>query len=459
MSSNGSPSSSSLLRRKHGITHISTASINTMQNTYQKDRTTTLSISDKLNGILRRRGVVCLFLAALTISILILSYFRSYSLSLACNKEAKGDGDTTSSNDNNNSTTLLQSYTYSNCPFTMAKFSLHEIALRAREEKDDDKDDSQQQQLLDIAKQSLDLSNNAKAYQRILNALQSGAFNNRKIILDGDSLTRQLFISLSCIAWSAGYVSDYTINNYDVWEGSTNNVLHNINYTASEQFNKQVHVKLKGGGDIYYIDYFNHAASKKINHAKMIQHMINSACGSSGLLQLRQRHRYYKARYSLDDNDSLLTLNKDDVVILSAGHHEKLRPMYLAAYKEFFQCIQDDSLKPNGKKRLSNWPHFFYQLSTVSSFNTIDGEYTSEPIVGKDRMSCQSTNGSSKLQQEDRDNFNGSVQFIANSLDLSQMGDYHVGHGSGDCVHWIQPGGKLLSSIIFVRMTWPYRSQ
>jgi len=342
----------------------------------------------------------------------------------------------------------------------MAKFSLHEIALRAREEEDDDKDDDYQQQLLDVAKQSLNLSNDAKSYQRVLNAFESGAFINRKIILDGDSLTRQLFISLSCIAWSAGYVSDYTINNYDVWEGSTNNVLHNLNYTASEQFNKQVHVKLKDGGDIYYIDYFNHAASKKINHAKMIQHMINSACGSSGLLQLQQRHqRYYKARYSLDDNDSLLTLNKDDVVILSAGHHEKLRPMYLSAYKEFFQCIQDDSLQPYGKKRLSNWPHFFYQLSTVSSFNTIDGEYTSEPIVGKDRMSCQSTNGSSKLQQEDRDNFNGSVEFIANSLDLTQLGDYHVGHGSGDCVHWIQPGGKLLSSIIFVRMTVPYRSQ
>src|SRR5210317_864720 len=79
----------------------------------------------------------------------------------------------------------------------------------------------------EIGKQSLSLSNNAKSYQRVLTALQNGAFSNRKLVLDGDSLTRQLFISLSCMLWSAGYFTDYTISNYDVWSGGENPTLKN----------------------------------------------------------------------------------------------------------------------------------------------------------------------------------------------------------------------------------------
>ena len=42
--------------------------------------------------------------------------------------------------------------------------------------------------------------------QRIFHALSQGAFDGRTIVFDGDSLTRQLFISLSCLVHSAGYI-------------------------------------------------------------------------------------------------------------------------------------------------------------------------------------------------------------------------------------------------------------
>ena len=353
------------------------------------------------------------------------------------------------SSSSNNVTATLQSYSYSTCPFFMSKFSLHELSLFASSSK-------RQATMQEIAKQSLSLSNNAKSYQRVLTALQNGAFSNRKLVLDGDSLTRQLFISLSCMLWSAGYVTDYTISNYDVWSGGENPTLKNFNYTASERFYKQVHVKLKDDGEIYYVDYFNHAPNDMIRFGNMMQSMIRSACNSgsgsssSGLLRRRNRNskrRYYKARCSLNKQDSPMILNKDDVVVVSAGHHDKIRPMYLDGYKKFFQCIQQEQQQRGDREQpsssLSQWPHFFYQLSSVQGFNTIDGEYsTSQPLPGTDKLACRTEGGSTRLQKEDRDYLEGLVPFIADTIDLTNMGKYHV--GGGDCTHWVQPGGENL---------------
>jgi hypothetical protein len=61
------------------------------------------------------------------------------------------------------------------------------------------------------AQWALDFSNNAHAYKRVFHALENNAFDGRKIMFDGDSLTRQSFISLGCFAWNAGYVEDYDI--------------------------------------------------------------------------------------------------------------------------------------------------------------------------------------------------------------------------------------------------------
>ena len=100
-----------------------------------------------------------------------------------------------SSSSNNVTAATLHSYSYSNCPFTMSKFSLHELSLTSS----DGMVQSKRTAMQTMAKQSLILSNEAKSYQRVLTALQNGAFSHRKILLDGDSLTRQLFISISCM--------------------------------------------------------------------------------------------------------------------------------------------------------------------------------------------------------------------------------------------------------------------
>ena len=426
-----------------------------------------MQFARRKDHVISRRVVICAILTGGTISIAMIiigrSFFNttftitndyfSYSSS-SCSGNYRKKKKIGRGVESNVTTATLQSYSYSTCPFTMSKFSLHELSLSSSSSDNSSMSQATKHSkanMQEIAKQSLNLSNNAKSYQRVLHALQNGAFSNRRIILDGDSLTRQLFISLSCMAWSAGYVTDYTISKYDVWSGGENPTLRSFNYTASERFYKQVHVKLKDDGDIYYIDYFNHAASNDMKRFGNILHsMVRSACNngssSSGLLKWSRssNNRYYKARYSLNKQDSPMILNKDDVVVVSAGHHDKIRPMYLEGYKQFFQCMQQQRIEhassPSSSSS-SQWPHFFYQLSSVQGFNTIDGEYTSQPLPGKDKLACRTEGGSTRLQQEDRDYLDGLVPFIADTIDLTNMGNYHI--GGGDCTHWVQPGGEF----------------
>ena len=428
-----------------------------------------MQFARRKDHVISRRVVICAILTGGTISIAMIiigrSFFNttftinndyySYSSSSCSGNFRKKKKKIGRVGESNVTTATLRSYSYSTCPFTMSKFSLHELSLSSLSSDNSSMSQATKRNkanMQEIAKQSLNLSNDAKSYQRVLNALHNGAFSNRRIILDGDSLTRQLFISLSCMAWSAGYVTDYTISKYDVWSGGENPTLQNFNYTASERFYKQVHVKLKDDGDIYYIDYFNHAAPNDMKRfGNMLHSMVRSACNnnvsssSSGLLKWsRNSNRYYKARYSLNKQDSPMILNKDDVVVVSAGHHDKIRPMYLEGYKQFFQCMQQQRIEhassPSSSSS-SQWPHFFYQLSSVQGFNTIDGEYTSQPLPGKDKLACRTEGGSTRLQQEDRDYLEGLVPFIADTIDLTNMGNYHI--GGGDCTHWVQPGGEF----------------
>ena len=142
---------------------------------------------------------------------------------------------------------LLHSYSYSNCPFTMAKFSQYELAMSS----------SSGNTLR--AEMALNLSNEHKAYDRVYNALENSAFDNRTIVLEGDSLTRQLFISLSCLAWSAGHVKSYDLHsNLETYtKDDKNEILINANYIASNKFIGSSHVQLKGSnngnGHIYII--------------------------------------------------------------------------------------------------------------------------------------------------------------------------------------------------------------
>ena len=319
----------------------------------------------------------------------------------------------------------LHSHTYSNCPFTLTKFSQFELSHEGPYMSDTDRMINSEVR----GKMAMDFSNNRRAYERVVQALESGAFHGRKIVLDGDSLTRQLFISLGCLAWSAGYVDNYEFKQEHVTEGKQNLILNNANIEASSKMITRAFIHLKGGGKIYYV-----ANPIKEKIIAMTDTMVNNACDASTASSgSEERSRIpYRARYSFNMDESL-HLRKRDVHVLAAGHHEE-RDLYISAYKRMFECM----INRRESGTLGNWPHIMYQLSSVESFWTETGMYGDELIKGADQMSCQINPTSAPHRDEERDALEGLVDFIGDSVNLQHLGQFHVWHG--DCLHWLQPG-------------------
>ena len=313
----------------------------------------------------------------------------------------------------------LRSYTYSNCPLVMAKFN--QFLLSTDGPFTSEVDERINSNIR--AEMALDLVNDNKAYERVVAAFESGAFN-RTIVLDGDSLTRQLFISLGCLAWTAGYVEDVVELVASYGSKGINNILNNAHYSASSTFFDKGHIKFKGGGDLYYI-----ANPKKKKIDILSKRMIRHACNM-------HKSRYLaRIGWGSSWGSDLLPLQKKDVVVLAAGHHEE-RSFYMSTYKRFFQCISDDEI--SGDYSLSKWPKFFYQMSSAESFWTEDGTYNTPLLPDKDPMSCQPSTAHAVDREEEADTFSDLVPLLGKDIDMKKLGEYHVGHG--DCLHWIQPG-------------------
>lgn len=314
---------------------------------------------------------------------------------------------------NSNNHLLLNTYTYYNCPLTMTKFSQFEMAKDGNFKSEQDKRTNS----IDRAKLALDFSNDALAYERVVTALEKNAFN-RTIVLDGDSLTRQLFISLGCLAWAAGYVTDFHMPYVTTHEGDTNTILVNSELHASSIYIGQASVTLRGGGTIYYVGT---ASREKID--KYQEHVMESC---------KSRKKIFEGRYSFDLTD-LKPLSKKDIVVVAAGYHAE-RETIISYYKEFLECIRED----DSDDHFQEWPKFFYQSMSNLNFWTMNGLIQGEKIPGKDWMSCQPSVNTTVFRTKESEILKGFVPLIGYDIKVEDLGEYHPGHG--DCLHWIQPG-------------------
>ena len=282
------------------------------------------------------------------------------------------------------------------------------------------------------AEKAMEFSNHHHAYDIIVSALESGAFVNRTIVLDGDSLTRQLFISLSCLSWSAGFVEEYDIH---AKVTTSNPVLESTAYKYPSTFFNSGYVRLRGGIEIYYYDKQSESRIKRET-----EEFVAIACNTSSPEEMppsKQKLRVNVSKRTAGRNT--IALNENDIFIVSAGHHAT-RELYMNAYKKAFQCLESD----RDAIRFKRWPHILYQTSSVSSFWTTSGEYENgnNLMAGKEKNSCREyvDVARSVRRSEERAQLGNltSITLLGNSLQLEDLGGLHPWHK--DCLHWIQPG-------------------
>ena len=349
---------------------------------------------------------------------------------------ADADADTSADHDEDGHHSILSSYTYSHCPFALAKFSQYRMAKKGPFSSSEEREINSMHR----AELALNYSNDALAYERVLTSLQNGGFDRRKIVLDGDSLTRQLFISLGCLAWNAGYVEEYNLNKVHVNAAEENKVLKSAEFQEPSILYLQGQIHLKGGGEIYYNMKFPKDVVPETNE------FVEAACNSngSGGDGNGNGNETVNEREPIQAHvhNEILKMKPSDVYVISGGHHSETRDIYLTAYQKAFQCMKDAQNENPEADPFTKWPYFFYQSSSVASFWTETGRLEGEDnpkINGKDPNSCRMTAPFSPWRDEERELLDGDlVSFIGDSADVNKLGRLHPGHG--DCLHWIQPG-------------------
>lgn len=256
----------------------------------------------------------------------------------------------------------------------------------------------------------------------MVKSLESGGFDGRQIILDGDSLTRQLFISLGCLAWNAGYVEHYELSNISVRSPENNTITKSAGYNEPISTYNKGQISLRGGGKIYYYDK---ATAENIK--SKTEEFVKAACYPTKAQKKNSGIKVYVGW------KNKISMGKDDVYVVSSGHHET-RNLYMGLYKSAFQCMKD----AQDRRRFNNWPHVFYYLSSESHFWTINGQYSDVAVSGRNPNSCRKSVSRNYHRSGDKHALNGTVPFLGDSMDIQALGKFHVGHG--DCLHWVQPG-------------------
>jgi hypothetical protein len=207
--------------------------------------------------------------------------------------------------------------------------------------------------------------------QRIFHALSQGAFDGRTIVFDGDSLTRQLFISLSCLVHSAGYIQDDT-KDIDVhWTDKEIRwgLIPSLYWTGPHTDFEYAKVSFMGSGKTRSgagtgtgtLVYTHHVSPTKLREEWL------EACHQGEPIRA-----FYDDELSGKVKEERIDLNSRDVVVLSAGVHvaHNERTWYMKVYQDLFKCYSKQVLTGN----LTSWPKMVYHMTPMQHFWTKNGE-------------------------------------------------------------------------------------
>jgi hypothetical protein len=318
------------------------------------------------------------------------------------------------------------------CPFEQSMWSVpHFYDSDGNLSKEDDIYDD-----VARAREAWMISKNANTTQIVAQVIQSGWFRGRNIFFDGDSTTKQLFVSLGCLAWSTSLIDSYDITYVPTVNPITGKrlpirKLPNLVIEGEGSYFKAAEFSFKGGGFVRY-------------HQTAYGHMRDRwtpACRRSS--NLADTFPWHEHKYSSYNNAktsrALSTVSNADVLVLGGVLSPKARNGTVDAYTDFLDCVKYKRAAGLLSNTTSRWPGLFvYMKTNMQHFlSSSTGEY---PILPGASTVCSTAQSSySPFQQEDDRTFNNkSDYFLGEHFDQRNLGRLHVSHG--DCTHWIQPG-------------------
>jgi hypothetical protein len=286
---------------------------------------------------------------------------------------------------------------------------------------------------LSRAIEARNLSQVARALEIATRAFERGTFaRGRNLYLDGDSLTKQLFVSIGCLAWDSGLVEAKQIMYRPMVDPKTGKRLpiRNLPNLVTEgegSYYSKAEFTFKGGGLVRY----EQTTSSKLT-------LWTTACQ-----KLAKNFPWHEMRAT-----------KHDTVVLGGTIHMNVRNRTRDNYRALFDCVKH----ARAAQKLSDWPRLVFMKTPLQHFAASPtGEWPKplqpENTSGNNASSslpparsppqktlCVATLSSySPSQVEDDATFaNASDYFLGEHFDQRNLGNLHVAHG--DCTHWAQPG-------------------
>jgi hypothetical protein len=305
----------------------------------------------------------------------------------------------------------------------------------------------------------------------------STSSSKRRIYFIGDSIMRQVFISVGCLLWN-DMVVDYAIPWFDKDRAVKTNHPNTIGAGKPHSKFEEGRIRLKNDIELIY----HHGIGRLLDlqgddyqtHESPDEGWLKSCYTRRSLTALVPTFpdwtsTQFKRARGNDDYDprsrlttstvkrERLDLSSDDVVILNAGVHST-RSSNFQNIADFFRCQKMMTTPTTPSLYVSRspptWPHFLYLVTGPAHFPTATGAY--DRNLGRDlaRETANTTNTTKavKFQCKGTQNYTApqteDVDFCAEhgipivGMDvlpkLRTSGDLHV--GSGDCLHWLQPG-------------------
>ena len=262
---------------------------------------------------------------------------------------------------------------------------------------------------------------------------------NRRIFFIGDSLLRQVFISMACLWWDSK-VLKYAIPWYEK-RGVRMRQPNTIGNGPHSKF-EEGRILLKGNIELI----FHHGIGKLLelgdeyqSHNEGVDSWLQSCYQKdhfeASVPKLPKSHVEQRMMSTLNVEREKIKLKGSDIVLINASVHGGKRSFNIQNIGDLFRC------KSMIQYPDQHWPEMRYVVTGPMHFPTETGAFEQELIETDDSYyNCSMTSSFHGYQDEERNKLHQYMPFIGNDLLPFQFesGDLHV--GGKDCLHWLQPG-------------------
>jgi len=285
---------------------------------------------------------------------------------------------------------------------------------------------------------SLKFSQESGAQSVIVEALESNAATDRKVVIVGDSHMRQIFSSLACIARTTGFWKD---------DDSYTKAV----YPPRDEYN-DARLKLKEGyGEIFYAP-----TAGKTQQLRMAESRDPIHGNEDWLECCRERKPFYLDSYTYDaanvrdyfsENDDRfekVLLGKKDVVFFNAGTRGHLRTLNTENLVALLECVAT----AKGEGEDPGWPQLSIFTSNHHHYQNVKTPAHFHTNAGSTQSCLEEVNTEmNPFLQGDKTFFGDHPHNAGFDLDLGRTGNMHLGKGNhntdaypSDCATWTMPG-------------------